>query len=132
MTMRVSTLFAAALVLAATACSSHRGGVTPAGNAAGFESADDFIAFDTPPELDRSVEPEYPEYARQHQIEGRVMLRVTVSEKGKVTDARVMESSDRMFNEPALAAVRQFHFKPARKDGQAVRSTVAIPIQFRL
>lgn len=95
-------------------------------------SADDFAPFDTPPSIEKQVEPVYPEYAKQNQIEGTVMVRVVLSAKGKVEDARVAESSNNMFDEPALTAVRQFRFSPARKDGEGVRSTVMVPVQFRL
>ena len=81
--------------------------------------------------LEKWVEPEYPEYARQNQIEGNVQVRVTVNVKGKVVDAFVLESTNRMFDEPALAAARQLRFKPARKDGVPVRAMVVVPVRFR-
>lgn len=95
-------------------------------------STDEFEPFDTPPSIEKQVAPVYPEYAKQNQIEGTVMVRVVLSAKGKVEDTRVTESSNNMFDEPALMAVRQFRFAPARKDGEGVRSTVMVPVQFRL
>jgi protein TonB len=118
--MKTVLLLTAVLALTG-ACSSNPPGET-----------EDFQAFDTPPVIEKSFEPEYPEYAKQHQIEGRVLLKVTVGPRGNVEDARVAESTDRMFDAPALAAIRQFHFKPASKDGEPVRATVMVPVQFRL
>ena len=58
-----------------------------------------------------------------------MQVRVTVSVKGKVVDAFVLESTNRMFDEPALAAARQLRFKPARKKAlSAVRAMVMIPM----
>ncbi|HEX5131469.1 MAG TPA: energy transducer TonB [Candidatus Krumholzibacteria bacterium] len=96
------------------------------------DAMEDFQPFDEPPTVDRMVEPDYPEYAKQNQIEGLVQLRVNVSAGGKVESARVMESTNPIFDEPALAAVRQWRFKPARKDGETVRSQVMVPVKFRL
>ena len=96
------------------------------------DATEDFQPFDTPPSIEKQVEPEYPEYAKQNQIDGTVMVRVTLSAKGKIEDARVVESSNSMFDEPALTAVRQFRFKPAYNRGEPVRSTVMVPVHFRL
>jgi protein TonB len=92
---------------------------------------DDFPAFDTPPELVKTVEPEYPKYAKAHHIGGTVTLRVVVKTDGTVGEVTVVSSSDAMFHAAAIDAARQFRFKPARLNGKAVRSVVAVPIQFR-
>lgn len=114
---------AAAALAAALGCAS----VAPQ------DAPEDFqVAFDTAPVIEKQVEPEYPEYAKQNQIDGTVMVRVTLSAKGKIEDARVVESSNNMFDEPALTAVRQFRFKPAYNRGEPVRSTVMVPVHFRL
>jgi protein TonB len=132
-----STLYLAMIaLLLAPACASTADAPArePAPAAAGtplIQPDETFAEFDVPPIVDRMVEPDYPEYARRNQVEGRVVLQVTVTEKGKVADAQVVESSDRMFNEAALNAVRQWHFKPARKDGVKVRSRAVVPIVFR-
>lgn len=98
----------------------------------GTPAEDTFVAFDEPPVLDKWIEPIYPEYAKQNNIEGMVNLRVTVSASGGVEDVKVMDSSDRMFDQPAIEAAREWRFKPARKDGRKVRATVMVPVRFRL
>lgn len=124
-------LFAAALLLALSACASNPP-APPAAAADASQPAEDlFVAFDEPPVLDKWIEPIYPEYAKQHNIEGKVQLRITVSASGGVEDARVLETTDRMFNEPALRAAREWRFRPARKDGKKVRSVVVVPVVFR-
>jgi protein TonB len=93
---------------------------------------DEFVAFDEPPVLNKWVEPFYPEYAKQNNIEGLVKVRVTVKASGGVEDVRIVESTDRVFDDAALEAARQWRFKPARKDGKKVRSMVMVPVKFRL
>lgn len=119
-----------ATLLALVACASQE--PPPPQPVEQSQASKEFDAFDEPPVLDKWIEPVYPEYAKQNQIEGMVQLEVAVSASGGVEDARVIESSDRMFDEPALAAVREWRFKPARKDGKKVRATVVVPVKFRL
>jgi protein TonB len=126
--IRIAGTALAALLL--TSCASQEKPAPPAADQS--QALEEFSAFDEPPVLDKFIEPIYPEYAKQNQIEGTVQLEVTVSASGGVDKARVIESSDRMFDEPALAAVREWRFKPARKDGKKVRATVMVPVQFRL
>jgi TonB family protein len=40
--------------------------------------------------------------------------------------------SDPAFDATVIAAVRQWRFTPARQNGQAVESTVTIPVSFRV
>ncbi len=91
----------------------------------------EFQPFDTPPTLEKYVEPEYPAYAKKHAIMGVVTLRIVVSAKGRVDDVRVLESSDHMFDAPAIEAAKRFRFKPARLNGEPVRSAVVVPVRFR-
>jgi TonB family protein len=102
-------------------------------SAAPQDTPEDFQpAFDTAPVIEKAFEPDYPKYAKQNNMEGTVMVRVTLSDRGKIEDARVVESSNNVFDEPALTAVRQFRFKPAYNRGEPVRSTVMVPVHFRL
>jgi protein TonB len=129
MTLRA---FWPAALLALVACASSPPPSQPDNAPAPLiQSEEAFSAFDQAPVLEKWVEPDYPAYAKEHSIAGNVSVQVTVSAKGKVEDARVLESTDRMFDEPALAAARQFRFKPALKDGQPVRAVVMVPVQFR-
>ncbi len=92
-------------------------------------SGDD--AFDTPPTLVKFIEPEYPKYAKENNVTGKVTLRVFVKTDGTVSDVVVIESTDAMFNDAAIDAARQFRFKPARRDGRAVPGVVVVPVEFR-
>jgi TonB family protein len=52
-----------------------------------------------------------------------------VNEFGFVTDATIVQSSDSRLNEPVLAALRRWKFKPATDNGTAVPCFVVQPIR---
>lgn len=92
----------------------------------------DFFVFDKAPKPRRVVEPDYPTVARQAEIEGRVTMKITVDEKGKVISAAVIASDADVFNDSALAAVKQWTFEPAEQSGNAVKATIIVPLEFTL
>jgi protein TonB len=97
------------------------------------ESASEFYAFDEPPMLVRYVPPSYPALARQAGIEGTVLLRVVVGTDGKVESASVIQSDvTPAMEKAAIAAARQFLFKPAKQRTVPVRASMAVPIRFKL
>ncbi len=97
------------------------------------EKAGKFYAFDERPVLIKFVSPRYPELARQAGIEGTVLLRVLIDERGKVISATVLNSdvTDTMVR-AAIAAAKQFRFKPAKQRMKPVKAAVAVPIRFKL
>ncbi len=77
--------------------------------------------------------PEYPAELRQKQIEGTVLVEVTIDEKGKVTEATVIKSSDEGFNQTTVDTVKSmWRWTPAKKEGKEVACTVRIPLRFSL
>lgn len=86
--------------------------------------------FDEAPVPVKTVPPEYPDKLKRDGVSGVVSLMVTVTEDGKVTEASVAKSTHRDFEEPAIAAVKQWRFKPAKKDGKPVALTIRLPLQF--
>ena len=97
------------------------------------EQAQDFYAFDEPPQLVRFVSPRYPDLAKQAGIEGTVLIRVLVGEDGKVQSASVIQSDvTPAMEKAAIAAAKQFLFKPAKQRTVPVRASMAIPIRFKL
>lgn len=76
--------------------------------------------------------PDYPFAARQTGQEGEVLVDFLVNEQGRVASARVVHSSDRIFEEPALRAVRNWRFEPGRRDGRVVAFRMTVPLVFRL
>jgi periplasmic protein TonB len=84
-----------------------------------------------PPVPIRTVAPQMPSsFIRSGSTSGLVTLSFLVDEKGVVQEAVVQKSSHPDLEEPALKAVKQWRFKPARKDGSPVSIRVSIPIKF--
>jgi len=77
-------------------------------------------------------EPQYSEEARKAKLQGDATLSVTVEANGKVSDIRVLKPLGFGLDEEAAAAVIQWRFKPATKNGMPVRVAAAINVNFRL
>ena len=75
----------------------------------------------------------YPEHAREHNIEGRVIIKFIVNEDGHISDCTVMKSIDEECDAEALRVVQSMPpWKPGMQDGKAVKVYFTIPIVFRL
>jgi len=77
------------------------------------------------------VEPEYPEAARQQQMQGPVVLDVRIGRDGSVQDVNVV-SGQRVLADAAIAAVKQWRFKPRVLKGQPVEMQTRVTLNFRL
>jgi len=67
-------------------------------------------------------------------VEGSVTARLQVDAKGRVSDAEIVSRSgarDRELDRAVLATVRDWRFEPAMRNGQAVASSVQLPVDFR-
>ena len=78
------------------------------------------------------TEPEYSDEARRKHIQGVIILSLTVSDTGAVTDAVVTKGIGYGLDEKALQAVRQWKFSPAMKDGSPVSAVVPVEVSFNL
>jgi protein TonB len=64
----------------------------------------------------------YPPIARQQRVEGRVVVLVLVDENGNVTDTRLQQGiAQTAVNNAVLAGVKSAKFRPATKNGLAVK-----------
>ena len=86
----------------------------------------------TPPAVATYVQAEYPQAARDAGREAAVDLEIVIGPDGLVRDARVVTPVGDGFDEAALAAVRQFVFTPATKDGQPVAARIQYRYTFKL
>jgi TonB family protein len=71
-----------------------------------------------------SVSPEYPKRNAPNLKSGQsasVAGSFIVTEKGEVEDIKVLESAGRVIDDAVLAAVRQWKYEPAQKQGQKVK-----------
>jgi bla regulator protein BlaR1 len=95
---------------------------------------------DTPPTENPSFRrydaPKYPKAAVDAHQSGKVILKVQVDEKGNVQFAEVEKAdppeAKAVFAEASVAAVMQWKFNPAKKNGKAVSGWVQVPIDFAL
>jgi len=77
------------------------------------------------------VEPDYPEEAREKQIEGPVVLQLHINRDGAVEEVKPV-SGDALLAQAAGEAVKQWRFKPRAIHGRFVEMETTITINFRL
>jgi protein TonB len=87
---------------------------------------------DSGPSILKRVEPEYPVAARRFGLKGAVTVGFIVQADGTVREAVVESSTSERFESSALAAVRQWRFKPAADDGQPVAVRCRMTLRFEL
>ena len=78
------------------------------------------------------VDPQYTEIARKARIQGRVTLRATIDQQGDITDVEVLRGLQMGLTEAAVAAVRQWKFKPATLNGRPVAVYFNLTVTFQL
>lgn len=75
----------------------------------------------------------YPQEAQDKKIEGRVEVRFFVNEEGKIEDATVVRSVNKLLDEEALRVVNAMPaWKPGTVDGQPVKVWFTLPVTFQL
>jgi TonB family protein len=67
------------------------------------------------------VRPAYPLAMRRQMKQGSVTVDFIVDESGYVLLTAVIKSDDPGFNDAAIAAIKQWKFKPAKREGKNVR-----------
>ena len=77
------------------------------------------------------VEPEYPEEARNRQVQGPVVLDIHIGQDGTVEDAKLV-SGEPLLVDAAMAAVKQWRFQPRLVDGTPAEMQTRITLNFRL
>ena len=85
----------------------------------------------TPPVKLRDASPVYPEMPRQAKLEGQVVIEAVIGVSGDVVEARVLRSTP-LFAEAALAAVRQWKYRPTLINGRPVPVVLTVTVTFRL
>jgi len=92
---------------------------------------DAFVAFDQAPVPYFRPAPDYPLWARDQGIEGRVVLHALVGRDGRVTRITVLRDVVGLTN-AAREAIARWRFHPALSGRNPVAVWVEIPIEFRL
>jgi protein TonB len=108
------------------------GDPAPAMASAALPAAPDYLSgpgLDPGPRPLGEIEPEYPESA--HLQEGMVVLRILISETGKVDDVAVVRAEPKgVFDAAALEAFRAAHFSPGMLLGVPVKSQITVQVDF--
>ncbi len=61
---------------------------------------------------------------------GEVYIIFVVDKDGRVSNPMIQKSTDPIFEKPALDAVKQWKFDPGKRNGQAVRFRMRVPVSF--
>ena len=131
------------LVNAARSQTSNRPDTTGPRSAAGSEGIPCTKLFDTgkyspldpgirPPRAVSTPDPQYPEAARKSKKSGSVILALAINEEGSIDDVTVFRASDKMFEQNAMDAARQWKFAPATRDGKPMAVQLCVEMAFRL
>jgi protein TonB len=92
----------------------------------------EFVPVEKEPQIIKQVKPDYPELAMRAGLEGKVWVKIWVDKEGKPRQVVVLKSDAEIFNDPAIAAAKQFLFTPAYMNNGPVAVWVSVPFSFKL
>jgi TonB family protein len=81
------------------------------------------------PRLISRAMPEYPLVAKQAGIQGDVVVKTTIDQKGNVVNMQIA-SGPAMLRGPALAALRRWRYEPSTLNGQPISVQMSVTIKF--
>jgi periplasmic protein TonB len=84
------------------------------------------------PVVIRRAQPDYPRAAMFARLGGYVILECVIDRSGTVRDAKVLQSSSKLFEQSALDAVQQWQFKPGTLHGQPVDVIFNLTVRFEI
>lgn len=93
--------------------------------------ADDYL-LSSMPQLLTEMRIPYPEEAKKAGIEGPVVMELLIDDQGQVRQVNLMKGPGFGLNEAALAAIKNFKFRPARIQDQAVAVKIKYTYRFVL
>ena len=79
-----------------------------------------------------TVAPAYPAVARRERIEGDVQVCFNVNREGRPYRIAVRSSSNRVFEKPAIRAIRASRYQPLPKDREVPAIKTCRTFRFRL
>lgn len=85
----------------------------------------------TPPEAISQTMPEYPPAVKAQGIDGVVVVKYVVNEKGEVTELKVLKGPPEL-HATCLAAMRSWRFRPAILEGKPVAVIRTVRFPFRI
>jgi protein TonB len=84
------------------------------------------------PVVIHQVDPEFTEQARQQNYQGTVAIQLIVDAQGNPQNVHVARHLGQGLDEKAVAAVRQYRFRPAMYQGHPVAVQMIVEVDFRL
>ncbi|MBD5241610.1 MAG: M56 family metallopeptidase [Barnesiella sp.] len=85
-----------------------------------------------------ALQTNYPQEALDKNIQGRVLVEVTVDTKGTITDAKIKQGIHKLLDKEAIKAINKVkasgvRFNPATNpEGQPIPLTLVVPVDFKL
>ena len=79
----------------------------------------------------KTVNPAYPDIAKQARVQGVVILECTISPQGKVTDVKILRGIP-LLDAAAVDAVKQWVYSPTLLNGVPVPVIMTVTVNFRL
>lgn len=77
-------------------------------------------------------EPEYSEEGRKAKLQGVVLLRIEIDERGLPRIVAVRQGLGLGLDEKAVEAVKRWRFRPAMRNGRPVPASAMVEVVFRL
>ena len=75
----------------------------------------------------------YPESAKKEGVSGTAFVKVIIDKSGQVMDLKLLKEIDDRLSTEAFRVLKLMpNWKPAMKDGKAVKGEVTIPIKFAI
>jgi TonB family protein len=74
----------------------------------------------------------YPKSAKEAGIEGQVVVKAIIDEKGNVAKTEILKSVTADLDKAAVNAIEKTKFTPAMKDKKPVTAEVVVPVKFKL
>lgn len=82
------------------------------------------------PQVKKIEQPRFPDAARQLGINGEVIVRVQISTEGKPLQAKIVRSSNVVFNDPVIEAVMKGEYIAGTMSSGPVTTWITIPFRF--
>jgi len=82
------------------------------------------------PQVKKIEQPRFPDAARQLGINGEVIVRVQISTEGKPLQAKIVKSSNVVFNDPVIEVVMKGEYLPGTMSSGPVTTWITIPFRF--
>lgn len=87
---------------------------------------------DEKPKAQKQAQPRYPTAARRAGKEGFVVAEFIIDATGATTDIQIQQSSDPIFNQPSIEAIRKWRFTPGKKGSRVVKTRTRVKLPYQL